>query len=129
MLIALVYTGMADAQSQFSTLPPAPAAEAPRWLLGAWGSEAQCRAHQAGEESNPARLPFVIDPQWIRQGFIYCYLTWRGHDAEKNRAWADARCGEDDLREYSLVLNLRGQALDIRWSDSFTARNLRFCGA
>jgi len=128
-LIALCCAGSGWAQPQFSTGPRPGSAAGPASLFGVWGSPAQCQAHRGGDETNPARLPYVIDNEWIRQGFIYCHISWRGQrrDGDETRAWADARCGEDDLRDYRLQFSLQARRLQIRWSPDFVARGLEFC--
>ena len=129
ILPLLLGLGSAQAQTQFSTVPPATAPDGPAELFGVWGSESQCRAYGDGDETNPALLPYAIDGQWIRQGFIYCYLSWRGRESKNGitRAWADARCGEDDLRDYRLQLELRERRLSIRWSEDFIVSQLQSC--
>ena len=128
--IALGLGASLQAQTQFSTVPPVKALDGPASLFGVWGNERQCRAHRDGDETNPSRLPYIIGSQWLRQGFIYCYLSWRGYEdtGEGTRAWADARCGEDDLRDYRLRLELREHRLSIRWSNDFSVFRLQACG-
>lgn len=129
ILVALACVGLARAQSQYSVGPLLDTPVGPAALLGVWGNAGQCRAHRDGGETNPARLPYVIDDRWISQGFIFCSLAWRGQEtaAGEVRAWADARCGEDNLRDYRLQLRLRASRLEIRWSPDFVARDLRSC--
>ena len=42
-------------------------------------------------------------------------------------AMALAQCGEDDLRDYRLVLRRQGGRLHIRWSEDFTTGELLAC--
>ena len=119
----------AQAQSQFSMQRPQSAVPAPAALLGAWGSAAQCAKLAAGGSDNPGLMPYQISADWIRQGFLYCSLSWRGQTRVEgeNRYFADASCGEDDLRDYRLTLELRDRRLHIRWSEDFTTRALEAC--
>ncbi len=62
-------------------------------------------------------------------GLLYRYLAWRGQENVDNeiRYYADAECGEDDLRDYRLKLALRDPLLEIRWSEDFSTAALRTC--
>lgn len=116
------------AQAQFSLQPPMESATAPARLLGVWGTAHQCAAYGSGNEQ-PGLLPYHIDANWLRQGKVYCHLGWRGQREKDGviEAFALARCGEDDLREYPLLLQLDGGILRIRWSDDYTTPKLRAC--
>lgn len=131
LLVAVLFSSvsLALAQPQFSLPRSGPALPAPAALLGTWGSEAQCDAFAADGSDNPALMPYEISADWIRQGFLYCALSWQGEtriDGEP-RYFADASCGEDDLRDYRLTLELRDRRLRIRWSDDFTTTALEAC--
>lgn len=129
ILPALVFTASALAQSQYDFLPRIDSPAGPDALFGVWGDEKQCRAYRAGNESNPARLPYVIDNEWLRQGFIYCYLFWQGHEVADGvtLARAVARCGEDDMRDYRLQFRLQDRRLSIGWSPDFATFGLQAC--
>lgn len=127
--LLLLFAGPLAAQSQFSLQPKAGSQQVPESMLGIWGTAEQCAAHAAGAGDNPALLPYHMTGDWIRQGHIYCYLSWRGQDnnGARLRAYAVAQCGEDDLREYRLTLRLQQDSLRIRWSDDFVTRELMAC--
>jgi hypothetical protein len=127
--LLLLFCGQVSAQAQYSLQPRMQGIQVPRSLLGTWGTAEQCRAHNTGKIDNPRLYPYLISSEWIRQGNVYCYLLWHEHehDADSLQATALAQCGEDNLREYSLVLSLRQQQLRIRWSDDFTTRALEAC--
>lgn len=116
------------AQSQFSLQPLPESATAPALLLGVWGSARQCTAYHSGN-NQPGLLPYHINAEWLRQGTVYCYLSWRGQNdvAGVIEAFALAQCGEDDLREYQLALQLRAGSLRIRWSADYTTPELQAC--
>lgn len=129
IVLLLLFSEMAVAQAQFSLQPRAGAGTAPQPLLGIWGTAEQCAAHESGNNDNPRLFPYRISGDWIRQGNIYCYLSWRDHEGDSDglRAYALAQCGEDNLREYQLRLLLQQGELQIRWSEDFTTRALRAC--
>ena len=130
-LLLLTLPAPAAAQSQFSLRPNQPVGAAPASLIGTWGTASQCAELAAGGSDNPALMPYQISSEWIRQGFLYCILAWRGEaqiDGE-TRYFADAQCGEDDLRDYRISLELRQRRLQIRWSDDFSTTALQACAA
>ena len=122
-LLALALAGSVAAQGQFGieSLPGGRIA-APGELLGTWGTAAQCATDEAPS-------PYRIEPEWIEQNGIYCYLAWQAHHGDDGRSetLALAQCGEDSLREYRVFLLLDADRLRIRWSDSFTTPALARC--
>ena len=124
----LVVAMSAFAQSGYRLQPEAGAA-APESLFGTWGSPAQCAAHRAGEFDNPALYPYEISQDWIRQGLVYCYMRWRNKSDGTYglQAMAEAQCGEDTIRDYRLVLELREETLRIHWSADFSTASLQLC--
>ncbi len=129
MILLILLCGQVSAQSQYSLQPQANGIEAPQSLRGTWGSAEQCAAHRNDKNDNPRLNPYLIDNEWIRQGNIYCYLSWHDEQRDSNGllAHALAQCGEDSLREYRLLLHLKQDKLRIRWSDDFTTRALEAC--
>jgi len=127
--LLLLFCGQVSAQAQYSLQPRAQGIQVPQSLLGTWGTAEQCHAHNAGEIDNPRFNPYLIGSEWIRQGNVYCYLSWheKRHDGDGLQAHALAQCGEDNLREYRLTLRLQQERLRIRWSDDFTTRALEAC--
>ena len=110
-------------QGQIGIEPlPVDRVEPPGTLLDTWGTAAQCAS---GNRAHPYR----VEREWIEQGGIYCYVTWRAsHPRESGfEAQALAQCGEDTLREYRIFLMLDGEHLRIRWSDSYTTPRLSRC--
>ena len=131
MLIAVMImcSAQAFAQAQFSLQPCLSENNAPAALLGTWGTARQCAAHKSGRVDDPRLFPYIITRDWIKQGFIYCYLAWyeQTGDAVGNQAFAFAQCGEDHLRDYQLEMNLHDGKLRIQWSQDFTTRELQAC--
>lgn len=101
----------------------------PAALLGAWGSAEQCAAAPGETPAAAHTGPLHIDREWLRQGGIYCYLSWRASYAldDASETHALAQCGEDTLREYRIVLRLHQSGLRIRWSESFSTALLSRC--
>ncbi len=129
ILLGLCLSPALSAQSQFSFDPQNPSGiEPPAVLLATWGSNQQCAA--ARDDADALHLhPFEIGREWLRQGPIYCYLTWLSSQplTDGSESLAFARCGEDTLREYRVFFLLRDQRLSIRWSEDFTSAELGRC--
>ncbi len=101
---------------------PSDRIEPPPVLLDTWGTAAQCAAAEAAS-------PYRIGRNWFEKGGVYCYIAWlanypRAGGAETH---AFAQCGEDTLREYRIVLQLDGETLRIRWSETYTTPALSRC--
>ena len=105
------------------------ATSGPESLFGTWGTEVQCAAHAADNMQDQRLFPLIISNEWIQQGWIYCYLQWRGHNTDSNniQAFALAQCGEDTIRDYQLEFNLETSELKIQWSKNFTTDPLQRC--
>lgn len=129
LVVSLLFSRCLYAQAQFSLGASTGPGDAPDSLLGTWGTGTQCDAHRAGDTSSPSLLPYEITQEWIRQGFIYCYLSWNGHEKGNDAvtAYARAQCGEDNLRDYRLRLRHSAGRLQIRWSEDFTTAKLQHC--
>ena len=125
----IVFSAQVFAQAQFILQPRLSENKAPESLLGIWGTVRQCAAHKSGKTDDPRLFPYVITRDWLKQGFIYCYLAWHEPSADvgDNQAFAFAQCGEDQLRDYHVELNLRDGKLRIQWSEDFTTRELEAC--
>lgn len=130
VMLSTLFYATAGAQSQYSLQPQGSDYEVPASLLGTWGSAEQCAAHRAGGNLNPALFPYLITRDWIRQGNIYCYLSWQHHRASGGNieAYVSALCGEDDIRDYRLLMKLQAGSLQIRWSPDFITGQLQACG-
>ncbi len=126
-LAMLTSAGAAGAQPTFQA-PAGGAVAAPDALLATWGTPDQCRA-RGDAAAGPHRQAVEIGPQWLRQGLMYCLLTWHSHraDARGSLSRAHARCGEDLPRDYRVVFLLRDGELRIRWSQDFTTPALDRC--
>ncbi len=131
MLLGLCFSPTLPAQSQFTLDPQNPAGiDPPAALLATWGSAEQCAA--PGTDSVALhRYPFEVGREWLRQGPIYCYLTWLSSQPLQGGSETQvfAQCGEDTLREYRVFFLLRDQRLRIRWSADFTTPELERCRA
>jgi len=129
IVLMIMFSTQVLAQAQFSLQPRLSGNKAPSALLGIWGTARQCAAHKSGKTDDPLLFPYIITHDWIKQGFIYCFLAWYEptRSVGNNQAFAFAQCGEDQLRDYQLELNLREGKLSIRWSDDFTTRELEAC--
>ena len=126
LLVSLLAAGVS---AQYLLQPELDTSRAPPALLGAWGNTAQCAAHRAGGNDDPRLFPYLISDDWIQHGVIFCQVEWqppRGQPPDLS-VEAFARCGEDGLREYRILLELSQGALRIRWSPDFTTAALGFC--
>lgn len=128
-IAVLLISASVSAQTQYLVQPPVNGQKAPPQLVGVWGSSEQCVAYQRGKTDSPRLFPYHISDDWIEQGGIYCYLSWREAELADNGllAFAFARCGEDNLLEYRLQLRLQQGRLRIRWSEDYTTRALEAC--
>ena len=119
--LALAQAVAAQGQIGLETLP-GDRIEPPPALLDTWGTAAQCAGGQSASR-------YRIERDWIEQGGIYCLVAWQANypRASGSEVHALARCGEDTLREYRVALLLDGEALRIRWSDTYTTPALSRC--
>ncbi|MEM7206650.1 MAG: hypothetical protein AAF434_02385 [Pseudomonadota bacterium] len=129
LCVFAVFFGTAHAQS-FSLQPPnTQLLEGTEVLFGIWGTKAQCSAHTNQTFSNPSEHPISIDDQWLSQGGIYCFLSWHKQETLGNtiNTYAFARCGEDAVRDYRIVLALKSNTLQIRWSPQYDTKPMQMC--
>ena len=130
-LIALLLLPLPGwSQSQLPVGPQAvDAIDPPEVLFGTRGSAAQCAAWRGTGQADLQQATYRIDRDWLLQGGIYCYLTWRSRFPLANglEVHALAQCGEDTLREYDLVLRLQHDQLRLHWSQDFSTRPLLRC--
>jgi hypothetical protein len=129
IVLLIMFPAQVYAQAQYTLQPRINEQIGPATLMGTWGTAEQCAAHGSGDNEDPRLFPYLITGDWIRQGFIYCYLSWQDHinDADGTRAQAVAQCGEDSLRDYQIFLRLNNNKLEIRWSKDFTTPMLQAC--
>ena len=101
----------------------------PAELAGAWGSVQQCEHLLTGEPEHPGKATYRISADWIRQGLVHCQVNWLGEQTvpDGKRFHAMAQCGEDDLRDYRLLMQLSEEGLSIRWSLDYSTAVLQRC--
>ena len=102
----------------FFTLLAAPVAADERAVFyGTWGTAEQCSRAPIKPGGSVRAEPFVIDGEWLRQGWFWCSLAWGPMERRANGYFtgAHARCNEDDVRGYFLGLILSGDHLTLRW--------------
>lgn len=129
-IVIVVPPPYAQAQAQYSLQPEiARGIALPDAYIGTWGSAAQCADTQATHDGDAGRSAYEISVEWIRQGKVYCHMTWYTIEmtARGGEVHALAQCGEDGLREYRVVLRLAQARLWIDWSPDFTTPALRAC--
>ena len=86
-------------------------------FYGTWGTAKQC----AGEPLKPGGTvlaePFSITPEWLKQGRLWCRLSWLPIEPRGDGFFtvAQAQCGEDSVRDYSLRFELSSGKLTLRW--------------
>lgn len=73
--------------------------------------------------------PFEIGPEWLRQGQLWCMLSWGPVERRENGLFsaAHARCGEDSVRQYLLGVKLEQDELTLRWDFPVKNGPLRRC--
>ena len=106
----------------FLALTPLPAmAEEPadkrEPFYGVWGTKKQCARELFKEGGTVRAAPYVITPQWLKQGELWCSLNWGGVENSKagKQSAANAHCGEDSIRSYFLGFKLKQEKLTLRW--------------
>lgn len=95
-----------------------PAAAGDRAVFyGTWGTAKQCARAPVKPVGTVLSEPFVIGPEWLRQGRFWCRLRWGPIEPRENGVFtgADALCGEDATRGYFLGMILNGGDLTLRW--------------
>lgn len=131
LLVLWLWSGTATAQSTFQGVPAWNLIRPPAPFLGTWGTDAQCDAHARKQRNDPRLHPYELSDEWLKQGFLYCFVGWRAYRQRNGDHWANLwlRCGEDAVRQYDALLRIADDQLTIRWSDDFTTRPLRRCHA
>ena len=125
-LLSYSVTGHSQATFLPHTGNPIPAPEA---LLGVWGTAAQCKAHRAGKTDDMRLLPYDIGDQWLRHGFLYCWMGWQQvvPGTHGRSTIVLARCGEDAVRFYRLIIWQQEDKLFMRWSKDYETPALERC--
>ena len=98
-------------------------------LYGTWGTAKQCTRAPVKPGGTVLSEPFVIGPEWLRQGTFWCRLTWGPMEPRENGVFtgAHAQCGEDAARGYFLGMILTGDDLTLRWDFPLSNGPLQRC--
>ena len=93
------------------------AADERKVFYGSWGTEQQCSRTPIKPGGTVLAEPFQIGPEGLRQGQIWCRLSWFPIELREDGVFtgAFAQCGEDAVREYLLRMTLSEDALTVRW--------------
>ena len=86
-------------------------------LFGDWGTSAQCARELITPKGTKHAAPFVINSEWLRHGDSWCYLNWGtvAPSSDGLFAVAQAQCGEDAVRGYTINFRLNGEELNLSW--------------
>ncbi|MEP1443541.1 MAG: hypothetical protein ABJK39_11095 [Hyphomicrobiales bacterium] len=86
-------------------------------FYGTWGTQKQCKRELFKEGGTVRAAPYVIGPQWLKQGKLWCSLNWGPVENTPNakQSAANAHCGEDSIRSYFLGLKIKDEKLTLRW--------------
>jgi len=87
-------------------------------LYGNWGTEAQCTHALITPEGTKRAAPFDIRPDWLRHGDIWCRLHWGNLEQTTAGIFtvAQAQCGEDAVRAYTIKFRLNDSELTLIWN-------------
>ncbi|MEM8876871.1 MAG: hypothetical protein AAGD23_03255 [Pseudomonadota bacterium] len=98
-------------------MPVTAAADERKTLLGTWGTANQCARAPIKPGGTVLAEPFEISSGWLRQGRFGCRLNWGPVETREDGFFttAQAQCGEDTVRDYSLGMVLMGDELTLRW--------------
>ena len=114
------------------TLMALPAAADDRTsFYGTWGTEKQCARELIKPGGTVQAQPFVIDESWLKQGGLWCRLSWFPVEPRGDGYFtgAHAQCGEDAVRDYRLSMILSGEDLTLRWGFTLSNGPLQRCTA
>jgi len=86
-------------------------------FYGTWGTAQQCSRAPIKPGGTVLAEPFEISSDWLRQGRLWCRLSWFSIEPREDGFFTGARaqCGEDSLRDYILGMELSGDDLTLRW--------------
>lgn len=98
-------------------------------FLGLWGTEKQCARAPIIDGGTRLAEPFEITALWLKQGDVFCGLTWGPVEQRDTGSFtiANARCGEDSVRDYLLGMRLVEEKLTLRWEISLSNGPLQRC--
>lgn len=86
-------------------------------FYGIWGTKKQCAREPFKKGGTVRAAPYVITPQWLKQGTLWCSLNWGPveNSPTGKQSAANAHCGEDSVRSYFLGFKLKEKKLTLRW--------------
>ena len=86
-------------------------------LFGKWGTEAQCEEKLIIPKGTKRASPFSIQQDWLGHGDVWCRLIWLSVQSSPNKTvgFANALCGEDNVRDYRIKFQLTAEKLSISW--------------
>ena len=66
-------------------------------FFGTWGTAKQCAREPIKSGGTVLSEPYEINPRWLRQGRLWCNLSWGSVEVRKDGYFAGthAQCGED----------------------------------
>ncbi|MEL6767156.1 MAG: hypothetical protein AAFP17_08250 [Pseudomonadota bacterium] len=98
-------------------------------FYGSWGTAKQCTRAPIKPGGTVLAAPVEIGPEWLRQGGIWCRLTWYPLERRDDGLFtaAQAQCGEDTVRDYFLRMERSGDALKLRWGFAVASGPLALC--
>jgi len=103
------------------------------FVHGLWGTAAQCAQELIKPGGTRLAEPFEIGPEWLRQGDIWCKLTWFDPQERAQGIFigARARCGEDSLQGFwlGMAFDRSGDAeqLSLIWNENLVNGPLERC--
>lgn len=98
-------------------------------VYGKWGNERQCTRALIIPGGTVYAAPFEIDRDWLRHGQLWCRLRWVSSSRSSTGVFAVALalCGEDEVRDYKITIELRDDELSLQWNEQITNRFLKRC--
>ena len=98
-------------------------------FYGSWGTAEQCSGTPIKPGGTVMATPIEIDDTFLRQGQIWCRLSWGSVEQRPAgpATTALAQCGEDNVRIYQIGLGSTGASLTIRWDFPLTNGPLGRC--
>ncbi len=98
-------------------------------LYGTWGSPGQCAGDVLVPGGSKRAEPFEIRAGWLRQGDMWCLLSWFPVQPRDDGlfATARARCGEDSVQGYRVDMVLDSDVLTLIWDEGLINDGLARC--
>ena len=100
-------------------------------LYDTWGTSDQCAGRLLLPKGTKRAAPFEIRPGWLRQGELWCKLTWFPAQTRENGLYVSTRatCGEDSARGYRLDFLLADGEMMLIWDEALANGPLARCTA